>query len=106
MLQILVTLTEGPRHGYGIMVEAERLTGRGRLGPGTLYRSIRRLLDAGMIAETEGSDNEDERRRYYELTSKGRGVAATEIERLAELVDTARRNGLLTGRMSPESQHQ
>ncbi|MGD8330369.1 MAG: PadR family transcriptional regulator [Acidobacteriota bacterium] len=100
MFHILLALAEGPRHGYAIMQEVERSThGEMRLPPGTLYRSIKRLLDDGLIEESGGPDDDDtdERRRYYELTADGRGVAVGEARRLAEIVGLARAKNLLDG---------
>ncbi len=95
MLQILLTLAGGPRHGYGIMREVEERTGgRVRLGPGTLYGAVKRLRERGLIDEVEDSEAPDEpaddRRRYYRLTSLGREAARLEVERLARVVETAR----------------
>lgn len=79
--QILLSLTDEDLHGYGIMREVEEQTsGRMRLGPGTLYSSIRALLEDGLIEEVEQAST-DERRRYYRLTSAGRKVAQSEAER-------------------------
>lgn len=99
VLNILLSLADGERHGYGIMREVERRTGGGtRLGPGTLYRSIKQMLEKGWIEESgERPDPEldDERRRYYRMTHLGRRVAGAEAERLADLVETARKKKLL-----------
>lgn len=99
VLNILLSLADGERHGYGIMREVERRTGgRTRLGPGTLYRSIKQMLERGWIEESgERPDPEldDERRRYYRMTDLGRRVAGAEAERLASLVETAREKKLL-----------
>lgn len=99
VLNILLALADEERHGYGIMKEVERRTqGDMRLGPGTLYGSIKRLLEQGLI---EGSDErpdpemDDERRRYYRITKFGERVAAAEAERLESLVRTARAKGIL-----------
>ena len=96
---ILLALADGERHGYAIMLEvAQRTEGRVRLGPGTLYRSIKNMLAAGMIEESgERPDPEldDERRRYYRLTEYGHRVAAAEAARLASLVREARQKHLL-----------
>ncbi len=96
---ILLALAGGERHGYGIMREVSMSTGgKLRLGPGTLYRSIKQLLEAGIIEESDERPDpalDDERRRYYRLTPFGRRVAAAEAERLARAVDTARARRLL-----------
>ena len=96
---ILVTLADGERHGYGIMREVAMRGGTTRLGPGTLYRSINRMLADGMIEEagehTDAEAPDDERRRYYRLTPFGRLVAEAEAQRLARLVGLAREKRLL-----------
>jgi DNA-binding PadR family transcriptional regulator len=97
VLHILIALGEGEKHGYAVMQEvAERTGGRVRMSPGTLYGSIRKMLDDGVIEESfrRGADD-DERRRYYRLTKFGRAVAAAEAERLAALLHHARLNGLV-----------
>lgn len=97
MLNVLLSLADEERHGYGIMLEVrERTGGRMRLGPGTLYGLIKRLREGGMIEESEqrpdpGSD--DERRRYYRLTGFGAGVLAAEVGRLEGVVRAARQKG-------------
>ncbi len=92
--QILLALADGERHGYGIMQAVSAFTaGTVRLGPGTLYRSIKGLLADGLIAESDERPDpalDDERRRYYRLTEAGRRAAAAEARRLARLVDVAR----------------
>ena len=101
VMQILLALADGERHGYGIMREVEDRTGGGvRLGPGTLYGAVKRMLADGLIEESgERSDPEmdDQRRRYYRITDFGRRVAGAEAERLAGLVETARKKRLLRG---------
>lgn len=99
VFHILLALAEGERHGYAIMREvADQTDGRMRLGPGTLYGSIRRLLAEGLIEESEARpDLDDERRRYYRLTAFGRKVAEAEAARLQALTRTARERGLLPG---------
>jgi DNA-binding PadR family transcriptional regulator len=95
----MLALAEHESHGYGIMQEVDRLTqGQLRLGPGTLYRSIQRMLVDGLIEERkDGGDVEedDERRRYYRLTRLGLDVVRAEAQRLAVLVKAARQRGLL-----------
>jgi len=104
VFQIMVALAEGGLHGYGVMQDVERVTnGTARLGPGTLYRSIQRMLVDGMIEEIEialGDETDADRRRYYRLTPKGLSVAKAEAQRLADLVDAARARGLLPTRSS------
>jgi len=100
MFHILLALTDRERHGYHIMQEVEERTeGRVRLGPGTLYGSIKRMLAAGWIEETEerpDRDMDDERRRYYRLTDLGYRIATAEAERLERLVKSARVKKLLS----------
>lgn len=95
---ILVALAESDRHGYAIMQEvAERSGGRTKLNPGTLYTTLRRLLEQGLIvelADREVASGQDERRRHYRLTPAGRRAAQRELARLGELVDLGRRAGL------------
>jgi DNA-binding PadR family transcriptional regulator len=99
IFHIMLALAHGERHGYGIMLDVERLTsGRLNLGPGTLYRSIQRMLLDELIEETKdvhGSEEDDERRRYYRLTRLGLDVAREEAKRLEALVKTARERDLL-----------
>lgn len=91
---ILLALADEERHGYAIMREVGQLTGGAiRLGPGTLYSAIKRMLNAGLIEESDRRPDpalDDERRRYYRLTRFGRRVAESETERLASLVKAAR----------------
>lgn len=100
MFHILLALADKERHGYHIMQEVdERTEGKVRLGPGTLYGSIKRMLADRWIAETEerpDADLDDERRRYYRLTDLGFRVASAEAERLARLVKMARTKKLLS----------
>lgn len=99
---ILMALAEGDRHGYGISQDiAERTDGQVTLGPGTLYRSIQRMLDQELIEEVDerpAPDEDDERRRYYRLTGWGRAVAEAEARRLNELVRLARASGVMPRR--------
>jgi len=99
VLHILLALAEGPRHGYAIAQEVEELTGGGvRMGPGTLYGSLQRLLAAGLVDETAQrprAEADDERRRYYRLTAGGRRALEMELKRLAAVVAAARRKQLL-----------
>jgi DNA-binding PadR family transcriptional regulator len=94
MYHILLSLLKEERHGYAIMQAIETLSdGAMRLGPGTLYTSIRKLLEAGMIEESgERPEADDERRRYYRLTSGGREAVRVETRRLAQLVRFANRH--------------
>jgi DNA-binding PadR family transcriptional regulator len=99
VFHIMLALAGGEGHGYGIMLEVERLTsGRLNLGPGTLYRSIQRMLLDGLIEEMKeasGPEEDDERRRYYRLTRFGLEVARAESRRLESLVKAARGRELL-----------
>src|SRR5271166_4719277 len=94
VFHIMLALAGGEGHGYGIMLEVERLTtGRLNLGPGTLYRSIQRMLVDGLIEENQESPEpelDDERRRYYRLTKFGTLVAREEARRIETLVNAAR----------------
>jgi DNA-binding PadR family transcriptional regulator len=97
-LHILIALGEDDRHGYAIMQDvAERTDGKVRMSPGTLYGSIRRMLDEGLIEERfqRGAADDHERRRYYRVTKFGRAVAAAEADRLAALLRHARVTGLV-----------
>ena len=91
---VLLALAEHDRHGYGIILETERLSdGALRLDPGTLYRALRRMLKAGWIVESArrpAAHLDDERRRYYRVTPLGRRLASSEAERLMRLVKAAR----------------
>ena len=91
---IMLSLAGGEQHGYGIMQEVlNRTTGKIRLWPATLYGSIKRLIEADLIEESDerpAPELDDARRRYYRLTSLGRRVLDAECERLQELVRTIR----------------
>ena len=99
---ILVAVAEQDRHGYAIMQDvAARTSGALKLSPGTLYGSIRRMLDDGLIVELsdrQRPDEDDERRRYYRITPFGRSVAQAEATRLATLLRQAKAVGLAPGR--------
>jgi len=101
VFHILLALADEERHGYGIMQEvADRTERQVILGPGTLYGTIKRLLADGLIEESgERPDPEidDQRRRYYRLTTLGRRAASAEARRLAQLVRVSRRKHLLEG---------
>ena len=87
---IMLSLAGGEQHGYGIMQEVlNRTTGKVRLWPATLYGSLKRLIEAGLIEESSqrpAADLDDARRRYYRLTNSGKQVLDAECERLQELV--------------------
>ena len=105
MFHVLLSLADGDRHGYGIGLEVDRQTGgKMRMGPGTLYGLIKRLLADDMIVETAERPDpklDDERRRYSRLTQDGRAVASAEAARLEALVDEARARKLLPLRQAP-----
>ena len=93
---ILLSLAEGERHGYGIMQEVTEGTGGAlRIGPGTLYGSLKRLMADGLVEDVGERDPDDPRRRYYRLTALGRSVARAEALRLESLVRTARSRRLI-----------
>ena len=95
---ILVSLTDGERHGYAIIQDVEQRTGGElRLSAGTLYRSIQRMLQQGLIVESRrrpAAPLDDERRRYYRITPLGTAAARAEVRRLTQLVRIARASGL------------
>jgi len=99
---ILMTLSGEDRHGYAIIQEvASRTGGEVRLSAGTLYRSIQRMLEQGLlveISERPAPELDDERRRYYRITRFGTEVARAEARRLAELVRLARASGFVPRR--------
>ena len=94
VLAILLSLAEGEKHGYAMMKDARSPRGGGiPMGPGTLYGSIDRMMRDGLVEESDKQD--DERRRYYRLTPRGRTVLAAELARLDAAVSSARALGLL-----------
>jgi DNA-binding PadR family transcriptional regulator len=93
LLNVLLALADGERHGYGIMQEVVAFTnGEVRLGPSTLYGVLKRMLEAGLVAESEGPPDvdDDERRRYYRLTKLGRKRLETELAQTARTMVVAR----------------
>jgi DNA-binding PadR family transcriptional regulator len=98
VFHILLAIADQDRHGYAIILDiADRTDGAMRLGTGTLYTAISRLLEQGLIEEPDErptADEDDERRRYYRLTPFGREVANAEARRLAALVKMARARGI------------
>src|SRR5215208_7592379 len=104
VLNILLALADEERHGYGIGVEVrERTGGKMRLGPGTLYGTLKRMVDGGLVEESDSLPEEldagtrpydAERRRYYRLTDFGERVLAAELVRLQRVVSTAQQKGL------------
>lgn len=98
--QILVALAGGERHGYGVIRRVEELTdGEVRIGPGTLYGALDRLVDEGLVTPTRSEVVRGRERRYYALTEEGRRALLAELDRRQALVDAARREvrGLATG---------
>jgi DNA-binding PadR family transcriptional regulator len=102
VFHILLALAGGERHGYSVMQEVEARTGGiVRMGPGTLYGSIKRMVTSGLI-ESSGERQEDgERRRYYALTKLGRAVLRAEAERLRDLVSAAEASRVLPREVKP-----
>ena len=96
-LHVLLALSDGERHGYAIILDVEERTGGElRMSAGTLYRSVARMVEQGLIVETakRRTREEDERRRYYKLTTFGTAVARAELRRLEDLVRVGRARGL------------
>jgi DNA-binding PadR family transcriptional regulator len=101
VFQILLALTDGERHGWSLVRDVQQRGGFGRIMPGNFYRSLRALLEEGLIAESNArpaADEDDERRRYFRLTAVGEQVAAAEARRLEALVLEARSKKLLPRR--------
>jgi DNA-binding PadR family transcriptional regulator len=101
VFHILLALADGERHGYSIMQEiAAQTQGKFRIGPTTLYRSIKQMLEASLIVETDERPDpalDDERRRYYRLTTFGKRVALSEIQRFERTIALAQSLPGLTG---------
>ncbi|MEP6733697.1 MAG: PadR family transcriptional regulator [bacterium] len=99
---ILIAVAQEDRHGYAVIQDVEaRTNGELRLSAGTLYRSIQRMLEQGLIRETRdrpAPELDDERRRYYRITPFGAAVARAEARRMSDLVRMARAQGLLLGK--------
>jgi DNA-binding PadR family transcriptional regulator len=99
VFHILLALADGEKHGYAIMKDVEQQTaGRVKMGPGTLYGSIKRMLAAQLIeeaAERPDPDLDDERRRYYRLSGLGRRVVSAESQRLTQAVKVARQKHVI-----------
>lgn len=99
VLHILLALSHNPMHGYGIMKQVqEDSQGKVKMGPGTLYGSIGRMIDAGLLRESEkkvGPDMDDERRVYYALTALGQKALSAELARYDEVVSLAKSKTLL-----------
>ena len=107
VFHILLALADGERHGYSIMQEiAEQTGGAVRIGPTTLYRSIKQMLAAGLISEVDERPDpalDDERRRYYRLTLFGQQVAGAETRRLEQALNVARNKALLSDMLAPNT---
>ncbi|HWZ33188.1 MAG TPA: PadR family transcriptional regulator [Bryobacteraceae bacterium] len=101
-LHILMSVAEDDRHGYAIIQDvAARTGGELKLSAGTLYRSIQRMLEQGLLIEPRdrpSPEEDDERRRYYRITPFGSAVARAEARRLTQLVKLARESGFAPGR--------
>ena len=97
VFHILLALAGGELHGLGIAEAVDSATtGSVRLGPGTLYRSLKEMARDGLIAEVPApSEGEDPRRRFYSISTRGRTLVQAEAERLARIVDVARENRVL-----------
>jgi DNA-binding PadR family transcriptional regulator len=99
---ILLAVADEDRHGYAIIQDvAARTSGALKLSPGTLYRSIQRMLEQGLLIEPRQRpvpELDDERRRYYRITPFGRAVAEAESRRMAQLVRMARDRGFVPGK--------
>lgn len=93
-LHILLALATGDKHGYAIMREVEVLTkGAVTMGPGTLYGTVKKMLTAGIVVESDERPDpelDDQRRRYYQITGMGRRVLDAEVNRMEQLARTAR----------------
>jgi DNA-binding PadR family transcriptional regulator len=102
VFHILMAVADEDRHGYAIIQEVmTRTSGDVRLSPGTLYRSVQRMLDQDLIVEVHerpAPELDDERRRYYRITTFGKKVATAEVQRLSELLKLARASGFSTKR--------
>lgn len=96
---VLFALGEGEKHGYAIMQETDKLSdGTFRMGPGTLYTTLQRLLDLGIIEESEGGGAPgDSRRRYYRLAGHGKVLLESELRRMESVVRLARRRRFVQG---------
>lgn len=102
-LHILLALADGEKHGYAVMREVESMTnGEVTMGPGTLYGAVKKMVNAGLIEETDerpDPEMDDERRRYYRTTGLGARVLEAETARLERLVKTA--HSRQAGRLTP-----
>jgi DNA-binding PadR family transcriptional regulator len=98
VFHVLLALTGGQLHGYAILKDVERQTGGAmRMGPGTLYGTLQRMMEHGLVEEAAGPARPvDERRRYYQLTRAGRTALKSEVERMETLVRAARARRVVT----------
>jgi DNA-binding PadR family transcriptional regulator len=83
---VLLALTGGDRHGYGIMQDVRKLDPSFELGPATLYTTIQRLLEGGWIKEVSGPESGERRRRYYRITREGNSVLNSELQRMESML--------------------
>lgn len=96
VFHILLSLFDEPRHGYGIILEIEsRTNSEVRMGPGTLYGTLQRMCDAGMVEECEQPESGERGRRYYRLTKSGGAAAVAEAKRLEQLLSSAYAKALI-----------
>jgi DNA-binding PadR family transcriptional regulator len=104
VLHILLALSTGERHGYGIMKQVvSESQGKVKMGPGTLYGSIGRMIEAGLIRESERKvdpELDDERRVYYKMTALGQATLAAELERYREVLAVAKKKQLAPNTLS------
>lgn len=99
---VLFALADGEKHGYAIMQQTVLLSNGGfRMGPGTLYTTIQRLMELHVIQEIQSADETDSRRRYYRLTAAGEALLEAELSRMRAVLETARKMKIaLAGRSS------
>lgn len=98
LFYILLSLRDGERHGYEILKEVQAGSlGKVKLGPATLYTSLKKLLDAGLVQEVAGPKDGDARRRYYRLTSGGRKELSEGLDRMERVLAIARPRALRAG---------
>jgi DNA-binding PadR family transcriptional regulator len=104
VLHILLALSTGERHGYGVMKQVEADSqGKVKMGPGTLYGSLNRMMEAGLIRESDRKidpDLDDERRVYYRITGVGQKTLAAELERYREVVAVAKKRQMVTNSLA------
>lgn len=98
VFHILLALADGPLHGYAIMQAVEGTAGAGlHMGPGTIYGSLQRMEEAGLVRESRGANRHHDRRRTYAMTTLGRRALQEESRRLARMADLVRAKRLLPG---------